>query len=98
VIKSLPLSPNVGLSRWRFKCLTRCSGPLPSSALRSSPKLKMMYWFICLETRKYWNKWRNTRGFRSYAECCIDDVTASHAQRNDLIVKFGHSCLTTKES
>ena len=35
---------------------------------------------------------------RSYSECCIDDVTASHAKRNDLIVKFGHSCFTTQES
>lgn len=36
--------------------------------------------------------------FRSYAECCVDDVTASHAKRNDAIVKFGHSCFTMKQS
>jgi diphthamide biosynthesis enzyme Dph1/Dph2-like protein len=36
--------------------------------------------------------------FRSYSECCIDDVTASHATRNDMIVKFGHACFTTKET
>jgi len=28
----------------------------------------------------------------------LDDVTASHAKRNDLIIKFGHSCLTTQEA
>ena len=32
----------------------------------------------------------------SYGECCIDDVTASHAKANDMIVHFGHSCFSTK--
>ena len=36
--------------------------------------------------------------FRSYGECCIDDVTASHAKANDLIVHFGHSCFSTETS
>ena len=34
--------------------------------------------------------------FRSYAECCLDDVTASHAVANDMIVHFGHSCFSTE--
>jgi len=33
---------------------------------------------------------------RSYAECCIDDVTASHAAANDCIVHFGHSCFSSQ--
>ena len=36
--------------------------------------------------------------FSAYGECCIDDVTASHASANDLIVHFGHSCLSTDQS
>ena len=32
----------------------------------------------------------------SYGECCIDDVTASHAKANDAIVHFGHCCLSTE--
>mmetsp|Transcript_24176 Transcript_24176/g.29983 ORF Transcript_24176/g.29983 Transcript_24176/m.29983 type:complete len:85 (-) Transcript_24176:112-366(-) len=32
----------------------------------------------------------------SYGECCIDDVTASHAKANDAIVHFGHSCFSTE--
>jgi diphthamide biosynthesis enzyme Dph1/Dph2-like protein len=32
----------------------------------------------------------------SYGECCIDDVTASHASANDMIVHFGHTCFSTK--
>ena len=31
----------------------------------------------------------------SYGECCIDDVTASHAANNDCIVHFGHTCLSS---
>lgn len=31
----------------------------------------------------------------SYSECCIDDVTASHAKANDAIVHFGACCLST---
>ena len=31
----------------------------------------------------------------SYGECCVDDVTASHAANNDCIVHFGHSCLSS---
>lgn len=34
-------------------------------------------------------------GDTSYSECCIDDVNASHAKSNDLIIKFGHSCFST---
>ena len=34
-------------------------------------------------------------GDTSYAECCVDDVNASHANDNNLIVKFGPACLST---
>ena len=34
-------------------------------------------------------------GDTSYSECCIDDVNASHAKANDMIIKFGDSCLST---
>ena len=34
-------------------------------------------------------------GDTSYAECCVDDVNASHAKNNQLIVKFGPACLST---
>lgn len=34
-------------------------------------------------------------GDTSYSECCVDDVNASHANANDLIVKFGPTCLST---
>lgn len=54
-----------------------------------------MFW----QTRKFTHLWSCLKSAnRSYAECCIDDVTASHAKRNDVIVKFGHSCFTTKQS
>lgn len=32
---------------------------------------------------------------RSYGECCVDDVNASHLTTNDLIVHFGRCCLST---
>lgn len=35
---------------------------------------------------------------RAYGECCVDDVTASHASANDMIVHFGHSCLSTDQN
>ena len=57
----------------------------------------MMFWYTYLETRKELVD-ALTFVFRSYSECCIDDVTASHATRNDMIVKFGHACFTTKET
>ena len=34
-------------------------------------------------------------GDSSYAECCVDDVNASHAKSNDMIIKFGRHCLST---
>ena len=34
-------------------------------------------------------------GDTSYSECCVDDVNASHAKNNDMIIKFGDSCLST---
>lgn len=34
-------------------------------------------------------------GDSSYSECCIDDVNASHAKANDMIIKFGKHCLST---
>ena len=34
-------------------------------------------------------------GDTSYSECCIDDVNASHADVNDVIVKFGRSCFSS---
>jgi len=33
---------------------------------------------------------------RSYGECCVDDVTASHAKANDAIVHFGHTCFSVE--
>ena len=38
----------------------------------------------------------NNSKLSSYGECCIDDVTASHAEANDLIIHFGHCCLSTE--
>ena len=34
-------------------------------------------------------------GDTSYSECCVDDVNASHADANDVIVKFGRSCFSS---
>mmetsp|Transcript_41838 Transcript_41838/g.40191 ORF Transcript_41838/g.40191 Transcript_41838/m.40191 type:complete len:149 (+) Transcript_41838:7-453(+) len=34
-------------------------------------------------------------GDTSYGECCIDEVNASHAATNDLIVHFGNTCFST---
>jgi diphthamide biosynthesis enzyme Dph1/Dph2-like protein len=34
-------------------------------------------------------------GYRSFGECCVDDVNASHLNANDLIVHFGPCCLST---
>ena len=36
------------------------------------------------------------RCVRSYAECCLDDVTASHAAANDMLVHFGHCCFSSE--
>ena len=33
--------------------------------------------------------------YSSYAECCVDDVNASHLNSNDLIIHFGRFCLST---
>lgn len=49
---------------------------------------------MCSEIRKCLI-WVHPFGCRSYSECCIDDVNASHAKSNDTIVKFGHSCFST---
>ena len=32
---------------------------------------------------------------RSFGECCVDDVNASHLTSNDMIVHFGPCCLST---
>lgn len=32
---------------------------------------------------------------RTYSDCCVDDVNASHLTANDMIIHFGRCCLST---
>lgn len=34
----------------------------------------------------------------SYGECCVDDVNASHSDKNDMIIHFGKCCLSTSSN